>query len=180
MRPASVGLHKTAPEICRNLFLAPWARPRSAAGRRPDPWRPPFPPHRRAAGLAPCSRGGAHGAPDGARPRLRKPQRARQRLTDPLGKGTKLLKMSTGGTIFCKIPWHKIVPGASETAGCRATSRNNITQPDECRPEEQFFAAFFEEKLLPSPWNRLAGGRQAGTNLCKPTLRLSLLPRSGC
>lgn len=71
---------------------------------------------------------GAHGAPDGARPRLRKPQRARQRLTDPLGKGTKLLKTSTGGTIFCKIPLHKIVPGVSETASWRATSRNKIMQ----------------------------------------------------
>jgi hypothetical protein len=37
------------------------------------------------------------------------------------------------------------------------------------RTEEQFFAAFLEAKLLPSSSNRLAGGRQAGTNLCKPT-----------
>lgn len=32
--------------------------------------------------------------------------------------------------MFCKIPWHKIVPSASETPSWRATSRNNIVQTD--------------------------------------------------
>lgn len=33
--------------------------------------------------------------------------------------------------MFCKIPWHKIVPSASETARWRATSRSNIVQTDD-------------------------------------------------
>ncbi|SOZ34475.1 hypothetical protein CBM2609_U10071 [Cupriavidus taiwanensis] len=40
-----------------------------------------------------------------------------------------------------------------------------------CRLGEQFLAAFLDAILLPSPCNRLAGVRPAGTNLCKPTLR---------
>lgn len=32
--------------------------------------------------------------------------------------------------MFCKMPWHKIVPGASETASWRATSGNKIMQTD--------------------------------------------------
>ncbi len=50
--------------------------------------------------------------------------------------------------MLCKIPWHKIVPGASETASWRATSRNNIVQTDVRRFAE--ICSRFLQNLVPS------------------------------